>query len=67
VNAVSPGLIRTDLHARAGVPDRLTRRAGGVPIGRGGSAEEVADAVLWLHSPEASYITGVIVPISGGR
>jgi NAD(P)-dependent dehydrogenase (short-subunit alcohol dehydrogenase family) len=67
VNAVSPGLIETDLHARAGLPDRLTRLVGGVPMGRTGSAEEVAEAVLWLASPAASYITGVIVPVSGGR
>jgi NAD(P)-dependent dehydrogenase (short-subunit alcohol dehydrogenase family) len=67
VNAVSPGLIQTDLHARAGLPDRLTRLVGGVPMGRVGSSDEVATAVLWLLSPEASYITGVIVPISGGR
>jgi NAD(P)-dependent dehydrogenase (short-subunit alcohol dehydrogenase family) len=67
VNAVSPGLIETGLHARAGLPDRLTRLVGGVPMGRTGSAEEVAEAVLWLASPAASYITGVIVPISGGR
>ena len=67
VNAVSPGLIETDLHARAGLPDRLTRMVGGVPMGRVGSPEEVATAVLWLLSPEASYITGVTVPISGGR
>lgn len=67
VNAVSPGLIQTDLHARAGLPDRLTRLVNGVPMGRVGSTDEVATAVLWLLSPEASYITGVIVPISGGR
>ena len=67
VNAVSPGLIETDLHARAGLPDRLTRLVGGVPMGRTGSAEEVAEAVLWLASDGASYITGIIVPISGGR
>lgn len=67
VNAVSPGLIQTDLHARAGLPDRLTKLVGGVPMGRVGSTEEVATAVLWLLSPEASYITGVTVPISGGR
>jgi len=67
VNAVSPGLIQTDLHARAGLPDRLTRLVSGVPMGRVGSTEEVATAVLWLLSPEASYITGIIVPISGGR
>ena len=67
VNAVSPGLIETELHARAGLPDRLTRLVGGVPMGRTGSAEEVAEAVLWLASPASSYITGAIVPISGGR
>jgi NAD(P)-dependent dehydrogenase (short-subunit alcohol dehydrogenase family) len=67
VNAVSPGLIQTDLHARAGLPDRLARLVAGVPMGRIGTVREVADAVLWLLSPEASYITGVIVPISGGR
>jgi NAD(P)-dependent dehydrogenase (short-subunit alcohol dehydrogenase family) len=67
VNAVSPGLIQTDLHARAGLPDRLTRMVGGVPMGRVGLVEEVATSVLWLLSPEASYITGVILPISGGR
>jgi NAD(P)-dependent dehydrogenase (short-subunit alcohol dehydrogenase family) len=67
VNAVSPGLIETELHARAGLPDRLTRMASGVPMGRAGSAQEVATAVLWLLSPEASYMTGVIMPVSGGR
>ena len=67
VNAVSPGLIQTDLHARAGAPDRLTRMVGGVPMARIGTADEVADAVLYLLSPASSYITGVILPISGGR
>jgi NAD(P)-dependent dehydrogenase (short-subunit alcohol dehydrogenase family) len=67
VNAVSPGLIETDLHARAGAPDRAARLSAGVPIARPGSAQEVANAVLWLLSPEAAYITGVILPVSGGR
>ncbi len=67
VNAVSPGLIETDLHAKAGAPDRIARLVSGVPMGRSGSSEEVANAVLWLLSPEASYITGVNVPVSGGR
>lgn len=67
VNAVSPGLIETDLHARAGAPDRLTRMVSGVPMGRTATADEVAEAVLWLLSPASSYITGAIVPISGGR
>ncbi|MBN8874626.1 MAG: SDR family oxidoreductase [Rhodospirillales bacterium] len=67
VNAVSPGLIETDLHARAGLPDRIARMQGGVPMGRAGSAAEVAEAVLWLLSDQASYITGSIIPVSGGR
>jgi NAD(P)-dependent dehydrogenase (short-subunit alcohol dehydrogenase family) len=67
VNAVSPGLIETDLHARAGLPDRLTRLVGGVPFGRTGSAQEVAEAVLWLASDAASYVSGAIVPVSGAR
>jgi NAD(P)-dependent dehydrogenase (short-subunit alcohol dehydrogenase family) len=67
VNAVSPGLIQTDLHARSGLPNRLEKLLPGVPMGRVGSAEEVARTVLWLASEEASYISGAIVPISGGR
>ncbi len=67
VNAVSPGLIQTDLHARSGLPNRLEKLLPGVPMGRVGSADEVAQTVLWLASDEASYISGAIVPISGGR
>ncbi len=67
VNAVNPGLIETDLHARAGLPERLVKLVGGVPMGRTGSAEEVAEAILWLLSDAASYMTGILVPISGGR
>lgn len=67
VNAVSPGLIETELHARAGLPDRVARLAPGVPLGRPGTAEEVAEAVLWLLSDAARYITGAILPVSGGR
>jgi NAD(P)-dependent dehydrogenase (short-subunit alcohol dehydrogenase family) len=67
VNAVAPGLIETGLHAAAGAPDRLERLTPGVPMGRVGTPEEVAEAVLWLMSPAASYITGAIVPIGGGR
>jgi NAD(P)-dependent dehydrogenase (short-subunit alcohol dehydrogenase family) len=67
VNAVSPGLIETDLHARAGLPDRVARLTAGVPMGRPGSAEEVAEAVLWLASDAASYVSGAIVPVSGAR
>jgi NAD(P)-dependent dehydrogenase (short-subunit alcohol dehydrogenase family) len=67
VNAVRPGLIYTDIHALAGEPGRVDRARGGVPMGRGGTAEEVADAILWLLSPEAAYVTGAIVDVAGGR
>lgn len=67
VNAVAPGLIDTDIHAAAGIPDRVERMAPTVPMERAGSAEEVAETVLWLASPAASYVTGAIVPVSGGR
>ena len=67
VNAVNPGLIETDLHARAGAADRLTRLVSGVPMGRTGTAEEVANVVLWLLSDEASYVSAALIPVSGGR
>lgn len=67
VNAVSPGLIDTDIHAAGGQPDRLERLAHLTPIGRAGSAEEVAATILWLLSDQASYVTGANVRVSGGR
>jgi NAD(P)-dependent dehydrogenase (short-subunit alcohol dehydrogenase family) len=67
VNAVNPGLIETELHAAAGLPDRVARLSSGVPMQRGGSAEEVAEPILWLLSGAASYITGVCLPVGGGR
>lgn len=67
VNAVAPGLIDTGLHAASGAPDRVARLSPFIPVGRAGTAEEVADAVAWLMSPQASYITGCILPVSGGR
>ena len=67
VNAVSPGIIETELHAAAGAPDRVKRLGAGVPMGRSGAAQEVAEAVLWLASPAASYVTGTVLPVAGGR
>lgn len=67
VNAVRPGLIDTEIHASAGIPDRVERLAGNVPMKRGGSAEEVASLILYLASDAASYVTGTLVNVSGGR
>jgi NAD(P)-dependent dehydrogenase (short-subunit alcohol dehydrogenase family) len=67
VNAVAPGLVTTEIHAAAGDPDRPTRLAPAIPMGRAGTPEEIAGAVLWLLSPEASYVTGAILDATGGR
>lgn len=67
VNAVRPGFIYTDLHAKGGEPGRVDRVKTLVPMQRGGQPEEVAAAILWLLSAEASYITGTILDIAGGR
>lgn len=67
VNAVRPGLIETDIHASGGLPNRVRDLAHQVPMQRGGSAEEVAQAIVWLLSPEASYTTMSLVEVSGGR
>ena len=67
VNAVCPGLIDTEIHAKSGQPDRLERMAPGIPMRRAGTAEEVARVILWLLSDEAAYVTGALVPVSGGR
>lgn len=67
VNAVRPGIIDTEIHASGGVPDRVARMRDAVPMKREGSAQEVANAIVWLLGPEASYVTGAIMDISGGR
>ncbi len=67
VNAVRPGLIETEIHASGGQPDRVKQLAHQVPMQRGGSAEEVAQAILWLLSEGASYTTMSLVEVSGGR
>jgi NAD(P)-dependent dehydrogenase (short-subunit alcohol dehydrogenase family) len=67
VNAVRPGLIKTDIHASGGQPDRVEERRDTVPLGRGGEALEVARAIAWLCSDDASYVTGALLDVSGGR
>ena len=67
VNAVSPGLIETGIHAKSGAPDRALRLAPIIPMKRPGRAEEVAESILWLLSPAASYVTGAVLSVSGGR
>lgn len=67
VNGVRPGLIRTEIHASSGEPGRVDRLKDAIPLKRGGTPEEVAAAVLWLCSDEASYTTGTFIDVSGGR
>ncbi|MDX2204011.1 MAG: glucose 1-dehydrogenase [Hyphomicrobiaceae bacterium] len=67
VNAVRPGLIDTEIHANAGDPGRIARLAASIPLQRGGKAEEVAEAVLWLCSDKAAYVTGQLLDVAGGR
>jgi len=67
VNGVRPGLIHTEMHASGGEPGRVARLQQSVPMGRGGEPLEVARAVLWLLSDEASYTTGSFIDVSGGR
>ncbi len=67
VNAVRPGIIDTDIHASGGDPDRARQSAGLIPMGRAGSADEVAAAILWLLSDASSYTTGSVVDVTGGR
>ncbi len=67
VNAVRPGIIYTDIHASGGEPERVERLKETVPMQRGGQAEEVARAILWLLSEEASYTAGSFIEVTGGR
>lgn len=67
VNAVRPGYIHTGFHALSGDPDRVSKLEPGIPIGRGGQPEEVAEAIMWLLSDKASYATGTFIDLGGGR
>ncbi|MDY7564534.1 SDR family oxidoreductase [Pseudomonas sp. RTC3] len=67
VNAVRPGYIFTDFHALSGDPHRVSKLEPGIPMGRGGCAEEVAEAIIWLLSAKASYATGTFIDLGGGR
>jgi NAD(P)-dependent dehydrogenase (short-subunit alcohol dehydrogenase family) len=66
VNGVRPGLIDTDIHDDAGIPDRIKRFGPTMPIGRAGTPEEVAEAIVWLLSDKASYVTGQFINVTGG-
>jgi NAD(P)-dependent dehydrogenase (short-subunit alcohol dehydrogenase family) len=66
INAVAPGTAYTDIHAAAGEPGRPARVVSRVPMGRIGEADEIANAILWLLSPEASYVTATVLRVSGG-
>jgi NAD(P)-dependent dehydrogenase (short-subunit alcohol dehydrogenase family) len=67
VNAIRPGMIDTEIHADSGDPDRARKIADTIPAGRPGTAEEIANAVVWLLSDQASYVQGAILDVSGGR
>ncbi len=67
VNAVRPGLVDTDIHASGGDPNRVDRVKAFIPMKRGGTTDEVARAILWLLSDEASYTTGSFIDVAGGR
>ncbi|MER8072180.1 SDR family oxidoreductase [Streptomyces sp. NPDC094034] len=67
VNAVAPGVINTQMHAAMGDPDRPAKAAAGIPLGRPGEPAEIAAAVAWLLSADASYTTGTVLRVSGGR
>lgn len=67
VNALRPGIIDTDIHDGSGIPNRVQMMREHIPMKREGTADEVADAIMWLCSDHASYVTGALVPVAGGR
>ncbi|WP_353646815.1 SDR family oxidoreductase [Mesorhizobium sp. WSM2239] len=67
VNSIRPGFIETEIHASGGQPDRARRLGANTPLGRAGEPEEVAEAIIWLLSDAASYVTGAVLDVSGGR
>ena len=67
VNAVRPGLILTEIHASGGDAGRVERLLGQVPMRRAGSADEVAQSIVWLCSPQSGYVTGAVLDVGGGR
>lgn len=67
VVSIRPGIIETGIHGKGGEPDRASRLAGRIPMGRPGTTQEVARAILWLASEDASYVTGTVLDVSGGR
>ena len=67
VNAVRPGLIDTEIHASGGKPDRAAQLGSTTPLGRPGRADEVAETIVWLLSDAASYVTGALIDVAGGR
>ncbi|GAA0529762.1 hypothetical protein GCM10011581_29820 [Saccharopolyspora subtropica] len=66
VNAVAPGLVRTDIHAGAGAPERIRTAVDRVPLGRAGEPDEIAPAIAWLLGPESAYTSGTVVRVAGG-
>ena len=67
VNSVRPGFIKTDMHADGGEPGRIERMAPMIPMKRGGDTTEIAEAIVWLISDKASYVTGTFIDAAGGR
>ena len=67
VNAVRPGVIDTEIHATGGQPDKAAESAAGIPMQRAGQPPEIAEAIAWLCSSAASYVTGALLDVSGGR